>query len=78
MLVLLTVLVAAVGFCPPAAHAGDDHGGSAALDLCSGMLGVPLTRAPLVVHAVIGTIQVPAHPGIAFSALEVLELPPKS
>lgn len=78
MLVLLTLLVGAVGFCPPAAHAGDEHGDSAALDCCVGMLGVPLTRAPLVVRAVIGRTVVPAHPAIAFFALGVLELPPKS
>jgi hypothetical protein len=77
MVVLLVALVAGAGFCPVHAHAGMEHNGGPALDLCVGMLGVALPTAPLVVLEGIGGAVVPAHPSIPFSALEVLELPPK-
>ncbi len=77
MLVLLVALVSTVGVCVLDVHAGGHHGGSLALDLCIGMLGVSLVSGPLVVLAVMGRAVVPAYLGVTISALEVLELPPK-
>lgn len=74
---LLITLVAAAGLCVADAH-GEEHRGDPALDLCVGVPGVSLVSTPLLVLAVVGRAPAPGDMGIALSALEVLELPPKS
>lgn len=76
MLVLLIALVAVAGLCVADAHAAEQSG-NPALHLCVGVPGVSLVSAPLVALAVMGRAPISGHAGIAFSALEVLELPPK-